>query len=344
MVIASFLPFLIFGLLALAPSLSFGGAALDDDLLPDPDENNAENLANPSPNAPEDATDSQGDMSNTSDSEGESVGASGDSGAQDEDSDSVEERPIEAGNPADGVTDQVDDEGDSSDQGTAVDPIPDGPFTRITIADLAGVSRSVELSGDDFDGLVPDISASDGPDIISVDEGASQGANLLGLAGDDQILFGYGISADPGEGDDSLTLAISGSALEEASLAAGTVVLSDRSDALKISIDPALGGHIHEVQINQIVNPNLQTEIETARLFYVHAASATLALNEQASLNSGQPVFPDEGEILVQIELGSVTTFTSADDDGNPLQEVTGALNSDPAITLDRAVTSQTVL
>ncbi len=164
---------------------------------------------------------------------------------------------------------------------------------------------------------------------------------LNGKGGDDTIAFGFSSSADGGAGSDDLELTITEDALSNGNLEFGTVVFDDDDDVLTIEIKDDVAGFLHEVRILSTEEPDAETEEDTETLFYILNQSDTLSVDEEASFRAGEIVFEDGAQVVAQIDLGTEVVTMSLDENGDPVEVVSGAINDTPMILLNRTVASQ---
>lgn len=230
--------------------------------------------------------------------------------------------------------DAVDPDGEDPDE---VDP------TVVSITGEDGVTLDVEVTPNE-DGSPVDVDGSEQGDVIESPNETTTPLQLNGFGGDDTIGFGYSTSVDPGADNDELALTITQAALDNGDLEAGIVTFDDSADVLAIDIEDGAEGFLHEVRINSSDTVDESTTTETATLFYVLSANEELSIDAAASAAAGEVVFEDGAQVLVQIDLGTETTTTGTDEAGEPTQEVTGAINEDPAIAINRDVTSEQTL
>lgn len=214
--------------------------------------------------------------------------------------------------------------------------------TVVTITDSDGATRDVEVTEDDVVGDAPvDIDGSELRDVFVAPDEPTVAVRLNGFGGDDSMEFGYSTSVDPGEGVDVLDLTISQEALANGELEAGVVTFDDPVDGLVVEIEDDAVGFLHEVRVNASEAVDDDTVRETVTLFYILSPNEELGIDEEASAAAGRVIFEDGAQVIVEIDLGTETTTTVAGEDGaEPTEDVTGRINDDPTVVLNRDVTS----
>ncbi len=234
---------------------------------------------------------------------------------------------------------------DTSGDDPTTDEDTDTPdITTVTVTDGAGVETVVEF--DPADAVVGQTATVEGTatnDTVVAPNEASVPLQINTLDGDDTISFGFGASVDPGEGTDQLNLTLTSAALSNDDLSGGTVDMSGTDDALAIDIEDAATGFLHEVRFQNTDTPDATTTIDSETLIYVLSQSDTLTVDTAASEVAGNVVFVEATQVLVELDLGSETTVTGTDAAGNPTSDVTGAINTDPTVLVNRDIATEQV-
>lgn len=221
------------------------------------------------------------------------------------------------------------------------EPVAADP-TTITITDVGGEDRDVVVDGTEAEaGERSVVEGSEQRDVVEVPTNPTVNIQLNTLGGDDAIGFGFSTSVDPGEGSDVLTLDITQEALENGALEFGVITFDDSDDALAIEVDEAAAGFIHEVRVvsSQTVDDTTTTETET--IYYVLGGTDTLFVNEEATAETGTLVLEDGTQVLTEIDLGTLTRVTGTNEAGEATETVTGEINEDPTILVNRDVSSE---
>lgn len=240
------------------------------------------------------------------------------------------------------IDDPVDDTG-----GAPSDDVGDpATSTIVLIEDAEGnvTETSVDTAGSE--GAVT-LTGTAEPDIITADPDAGLEFGIASGDGDDVISFGVGVSADGGEGSDSLELTVTGTAFT-ANGAAGAEALStradlsDTTDALAIEIADGVEGFVHFVTVTTTGADTLSEDggsvsrLVSQDLYVLVTDSAGPPAEEQV-------LGPDDGTQIVRIDLGAQLETYALADQGSPTS-VQGAINTDPLIAINRDITTETAL
>ena len=221
------------------------------------------------------------------------------------------------------------------------DPVTN-TLTSVSVTDADGIETIVEF--DSANAVAGEVDTVDGTalrDVIVAPDEATVPLQIKTLEGDDAVQFGFGTSVDPGEGVDVLDLTITAAALANGNLAGGTVDFADTDDALAIEVEDDATGFLHEIRVTLNEAPDAATASQTEVLIYVLSDAEILTIDDAATATAGELVFDQPAQVLVQVNLGTETTVTGTDAEGNPTTTVTGGINDDPTIVLNRDVTSE---